>query len=102
MKKFYKNNEEFECINCKSYVPKHPSSSRDHCNNCLYGLHVDVFPGDRKNKCRGILKPIGIEQQNQKIKIVYDCLKCGQRVKNVKAPDDNIENIIKLSKSVYV
>lgn len=71
-------------------MPKHPSSSRDHCNKCLYGLHVDINPGDRANKCRGILKPISLEIANGKQKIVYKCQKCFKEVKCIKAPDDEI------------
>src|SRR5690606_28479056 len=95
-KHFTKNNSSFTCINCGAEVPPHPSSSRDHCNQCLYGLHVDINPGDRANKCRGLLKPIGLEIANRKEKILYRCDKCAKEVKCIVAPDDEREELIRL------
>jgi uncharacterized CHY-type Zn-finger protein len=94
---FSKNNESFICINCSKEVSKHPTSSRDHCNFCLYGLHVDIEPGDRANECRGILVPIGLKIANTKEQIAYRCQGCNQVVTCVTAPDDNREKIIELS-----
>ena len=53
--------EEFVCLNCGSKVSKLNYTARDHCNNCLYSIHVDINPGDRLNDCKGTLVPIGIE-----------------------------------------
>lgn len=99
--KFKKNNETFSCIHCGGTVPQHPTSSRDHCNNCLFGLHVDVNPGDRLNQCKGVLEPVGLKIANGKKQIVYTCQKCEKRVFCIVAPDDNKEEIIKLSSKVY-
>lgn len=94
---FIKNDNKFVCINCKKQVEKLKYTSRDHCNHCLYSIHVDVFPGDRANECKGILKPINVEVDSKKgKKIVYKCLKCGQTVTNVVAEDDNMEEIYKI------
>lgn len=101
MKKFIKNNQSFTCVNCKLEVPAHPSSSRDHCIHCLHGLHVDVNPGDRQNKCKGILKPIGIKNKNGKRQIVYKCKKCQNQVFCIAAEDDNFDEIIKISGLVW-
>lgn len=96
MKKFTKNNEEFTCINCHELVPKHPTSSRDHCIHCLYSLHIDINPGDRMSKCLGEMIPIGIENTNNRERIVYECNKCNKIHKNIVAPDDNRDLIINL------
>jgi DNA-directed RNA polymerase subunit RPC12/RpoP len=96
MKKFQKNNQTFVCINCKEQVPPHPTSSRDHCSYCLFGLHVDLNPGDRANNCKGVLEPIGVETLNQKERIVYRCKKCNELIKNITAPDDNRKMITDL------
>ena len=97
MKKFYMNDEEFICDNCHRKVEKLHYSSRDHCPYCLFSKHVDVTPGDRANKCRGVLEPIGIEKYKNTYKIIYKCLKCGQIHKNIAANDDNFDEIISLS-----
>lgn len=99
MKKFTKNNQRFICINCNKEVSLHPTSSRDHCNYCLYSLHVDIYPGDRLNECKGILKPIDVEVNADKTKLIYECQKCHLRVKNISAIDDNFDEIIKISVS---
>ena len=102
MKVFTKNNEEFTCINCLNKVSKHLSTSRDHCNKCLFGLHVDINPGDRANTCKGILIPKALDIRNRKTKIVYLCQRCQRDVKNIVSNDDNIDAIIELTKSKYI
>ncbi len=98
MKKFNMIDEEFVCLNCGNKVSKLNVTARDHCNNCLYSLHVDINPGDRKNPCKGLLEPIGIEKYRDTYKIIYKCTKCGMLHKNIMATDDNMDKIIELSK----
>ena len=90
--------EEFTCINCGNKVSKLNTTARDHCNNCLYSIHVDINPGDRLNPCKGLLEPIGIEKFKDTYKIIYKCKKCGITHKNIMAIDDNMDKIIELSK----
>lgn len=101
MKHFIKNNVSFICVRCGYNVHEHPTSSRDHCTECLYGLHVDINPGDRLNQCKGLLKPIGLRLSSKKQQVVYKCLKCGQKVFCLLAPDDNTEVVTKLSGEVW-
>ena len=98
MKRFNMIDEEFTCINCGTKVNKLNTTARDHCNNCLYSLHVDINPGDRLNPCKGLLEPIGIEKYRDTYKIIYKCKKCGELHKNIMANDDNMDKIIELSK----
>ena len=95
--KFVKNNEAFICIACGREVAAHPSSSRDHCNHCLTGQHVDVHPGDRMNECGGVLEPIGLQMRSGKTQIVFRCKKCRAQVLNVVAPDDDQALIAELA-----
>ena len=78
-------------------VKKLGYSSRDHCPYCLYSKHVDINPGDRQNKCQGILIPYQIEKYKNTYKIIYKCSKCNKIHKNVIAMDDDFNEIIKLS-----
>lgn len=90
--------EEFICENCGKKVSKLGYTCRDHCPYCLYAKHVDINPGDRLEKCQGMLEPIGIENNSKKgYVIVYKCKKCGQIRKNIVAKDDNMSLVIKLS-----
>ena len=98
---FIKNDNEFVCVHCNKKVEKLKYTSRDHCNHCLYSLHVDVMPGDRKNTCLGQLKPINIEKFKDTYKIIYRCEKCGKLHKNIMAKDDNMDLIISLSSNQY-
>ena len=100
MKKFNMIDEEFNCEHCGIMVPKLNYTARDHCNHCLYSKHVDIMPGDRKNNCLGLLKPIDIEKYRDTYKIIYECEKCHQKHKNIMADDDNLDLIIELSKKI--
>lgn len=101
-KVFSKNDNEFICINCKQKVDKLNYTSRDHCNNCLCSLHVDINPGDRANVCCGLLKPIDIDVSGKKgYVIVYKCERCGKIHRNKAASDDNIETIFSVMNGTY-
>jgi hypothetical protein len=98
MKKFNELDEGFICEHCNKKVEPLIYSSRDHCPYCLYSKHVDINPGDRENKCRGLLKPIEIEKFKDTYKIVYKCDKCKELHKNIIAKDDDMNKIIEISK----
>ena len=97
MKKFNMLDEEFICEKCNQKVNTLNYTARDHCPYCLYSKHLDINPGDRKNTCHGLMKPIGIEKYKNTYKIIYKCLKCNQNHKNIVAKDDNFNKIIELS-----
>lgn len=98
MKKFTMKDEEFFCENCKKKVEPLKITARDHCPYCLYSKHVDINPGDRANPCKGLLKPIGIENFKGTYKILYICEKCHQQHKNIMAIDDDMNKIIEISR----
>ena len=89
--------ENFKCENCQEEVIKLEYSARDHCPFCLYSKHLDINPGDRLNKCQGLMKPIGIEKFKNTYKIIYKCEKCGELHMNICANDDDFNKIIELS-----
>ena len=98
MKRFNELDEGFICKNCGKEVLPLRYTSRDHCPYCLYSLHVDINPGDRANTCLGLLKPIGIEKYKDTYKILYTCEKCHKPHKNIIAKDDDMDEIINISK----
>lgn len=94
---FVKNDEEFVCKNCNKQVSKLNYTSRDHCNHCLYSLHVDITPGDRENTCKGLLRPVSVLNSGKKrMQIEYVCTKCGMHVRNIVADDDNKDELFKV------
>jgi len=94
-KKFIKRTEDFVCEVCKTKVKG--TGYTDHCPSCLFSKHVDIFPGDRKIKCGGIMEPIGATKRKGKWQILYRCQKCGYKRFNKIAPEDNKEKIAELS-----
>lgn len=98
MKRFTMIDENFICEYCGHSVEPLKYTARDHCPICLYSKHVDILPGDRKNTCHGLLKPIGIEKFRDTYKIIYQCTLCRENHKNIMANDDNMDLIIELSK----
>ena len=96
--KFTRIDEEFICQNCGKLVKKLGYSCRNHCPYCLYSKHIDVYPGDRLEKCKGELEPVSLEIDSKKgYVIIHKCKKCGAIRKNKVAEDDNMQEIIKLS-----
>ena len=61
-------NESFSCQHCGADVTAHQTgSARNHCNICLYSLHVDdMSPGDRLATCHGLMAPVGIDHKKNK------------------------------------
>lgn len=96
MKRFNMIDEEFICEKCGKNVSKLKYTARDHCPYCLYSKHVDIMPGDRKNKCCGLLIPISIEKYKNTYKIIYKCEKCKNIHKNIIANDDDFDEILKI------
>lgn len=51
---------------------------RNHCPFCLYSLHVDERPGDRRSFCQGLMEPIALDYRSSKgYLIVHRCMRCG-------------------------
>jgi hypothetical protein len=88
-RKFTDRNESFHCRHCGFLVQPSAKSCRNHCPNCLYSVHLDVFPGDRDANCGGLMEPIAVEYNSKKgYQIVHNCLLCGKRTKNIAALED--------------
>ncbi len=100
-------NEGFVCAHCGASVePTAHDGPRNHCPFCLYSMHVDINPGDRANRCRGLLAPVGVETSGKKgFVIVYRCERCGEHArakatsKSTVQPD-NFEAIVALSQKM--
>ena len=101
MKRFNMMDEGFVCKHCKKKVEPLNYTARDHCPYCLYSKHVDINPGDHRNPCQGLLKPIGIEKFKDTYKIIYQCKKCQKYHKNIIAKDDDMNQIIEISKGAF-
>jgi hypothetical protein len=89
-----KRNESFICLHCgKKVSSAKMGKCRNHCNNCLYSLHIDIEPGDRKHFCKGLMKPIILEKRKKEWYILHECEKCGIKKWNKTTEDDKIKGL---------
>ena len=94
-----KNDNSFICVNCGKSVEKLEYTSRNHCPYCLHSLHVDIIPGDRANSCKGVLEPIGVENNSKKgYVIVFKCKKCHAITRNKSANDDDFDVMLEIAR----
>ncbi|MEI9966144.1 MAG: RNHCP domain-containing protein [Candidatus Moraniibacteriota bacterium] len=91
-KKFQKRIEDFVCEHCGASVSG--TGFTNHCPECLYSLHVDVYPGDRKAKCRGLMAPVRVESKGAQERLVHQCLVCGYQKVNKVEKEDSRETLL--------
>ncbi len=95
MKKFKKKLENFICEVCGQVVKG--NGFTNHCPKCLWSKHVDIWPGDRKNPCQGLMEPKEIFKKNGQWRIIHLCQKCQERKEITMAINDNWEKLIEIS-----
>lgn len=92
--------EPFVCDHCGRAVALAESGTqhRNHCPWCLWSLHVDLRPGDRRNGCKGQMEPIAVwVRPDGEWAIVHRCKRCsGVRVNRI-AGDDSAMALMSLA-----
>lgn len=94
-KRFQRRVEDFVCRNCGTRVSG--DGFTNHCPKCLFSLHVDMYPGDRKARCGGLMEPIHVEKEGERWKITHRCTVCGWVKKNKREKEDNFEALLALA-----
>ena len=82
----------FVCRRCKRVVPAeaYGTHHRNHCPGCLWSLHVDDSPGDRRSPCQASMEPIGVwVKRDGEWAIIHRCTACGALRTNRVAGDDS-------------
>ena len=72
--------EAFVCGQCGGAVAGTAPGTghRNHCPHCLWSLHVDIRPGDRRAGCKGLMEPIAITvRYDGEWAVVHRCRECG-------------------------
>ena len=92
--KFIKNKEDFVCEKCGTKVIG--NGYTNHCPECLWSKHVDVFPGDRAGKCGGLMEPVRVEVKNKEYIIIHKCQKCGLERPNKAVKEDNFQMLVQI------
>lgn len=95
-KKFQRTKEDFICEQCGTAVLG--TGYTNHCPKCLYSKHVDKNPGDRKEKCGGLMQPVSAIKRGEDYFILQQCQRCGFERKNKMAPEDDFEALLHLSR----
>ena len=100
VKKFQKRKENFICKNCKKSVKG--DGFTNHCPECFFSKHVDIFPGDRLESCEGMMEPVDIEiGKKGKYLIIHKCLKCGEVSKDkFREGVDNFDTFLKVVQKI--
>lgn len=58
---------------------------------------MDIFPGDRLEKCGGLMKPAEIQgSTGEGYKIKHICIICGYEKVNKLASEDNMDEVFKI------
>lgn len=91
--KFKRNIEDFACERCGHAVKG--TGYTNHCPNCMWSKHVDVFPGDRAEECGGMMEPVALASKKGGYAVTHRCQKCGEERTVKCAPDDRIEALLK-------
>ena len=82
----------FPCAHCGAFVPSGSpgTSQRNHCPHCLWSLHVDLKPGDRRALCRSPMEPIALwVSPGEELRLIHRCTGCGVLKPNRIAGDDS-------------
>ena len=95
IKQFTKTVEDFTCGHCGREVKG--DGYTNHCPECFWSRHVDVNPGDRKEKCGGLMKPTSIRKRGEEYFINQKCQKCGFGRNNRVGEQDNFDSAIAIS-----
>jgi len=95
---FKRKIEDFVCEKCGQEVKG--DGYTNHCQECLWSKHVDINPGDRAAGCGGMMKPISFAEKSGEYDITHECLKCGHKKINKMSPEDNFNEMLKISAEV--
>ena len=90
----------FRCQHCRREVAAGAAGTRhrNHCPQCLWSVHLDERPGDRRSACRGGMEPIAIwVRPDQEWALVHRCASCHVVRVNRIAGDDNEYALLSLA-----
>ncbi len=88
----FRSSPGFNCKHCKRAVGAESfgTRQRNHCPYCLWSLHLDESPGDRRSPCQSLMEPIGVwVKRDGEWAIIHRCGACGTLRANRVAGDDD-------------
>lgn len=84
--------ENFRCANCAHDVSG--NGYTNHCPECLWSMHVDVYPGDRAATCRAPMRPVRLLYERGEFMVLHECTNCGLKRRNRASGDDRLSALI--------
>jgi hypothetical protein len=97
-KKFQKKVEDFVCEKCGE--KNIGNGFTNHCRKCLWSKHVDVNPGDRAEKCSGMMMPVRIDLEKGKYLINHKCIKCGMDRRKMLEKSDDFDAAVEITRKL--
>ena len=82
----------FACRRCHRHIGEDApgTAHRNHCPFCLWSVHLDERPGDRRSPCNGGMEPIAVwVRPDEEWALVHRCGTCRVVRVNRVAGDDN-------------
>lgn len=95
-RKFQKKIEDFLCEHCGNFVKG--SGYTNHCPKCLWSKHVDINPGDRAEKCGGLMEPVAVEKGSEGYDIIHKCIVCGKKQRTKSNKSDDFDILVEIAK----
>lgn len=89
---FRRRKEDFTCEHCGVRVTG--DGYTNHCPQCLWSKHVDVYPGDRASSCGGLMEPAEVHPVRDGYLVTHRCVKCGAEKINRIGADELPEGMI--------
>ena len=59
---------------------------------------MDINPGDRAERCRGMMRPMEVKKDREWYFLIHRCEKCGQERKNRTDREDDFNKIVEVVK----
>lgn len=90
----------FTCLRCARAVSAATQGTRhrNHCPFCLWSVHVDGSPGDRRCGCHGAMAPVALwVRDDGEWALVHRCERCAVLKSNRVAGDDSPERLLELA-----
>lgn len=99
VKKFQRTKEDFTCEHCGTGVVG--DGYTNHCPECLYSKHVDIFPGDRLEDCGGMMPVTEIIRKGDGYILVHTCVRCGYTHRDhFRDKTDNTDVLVELARTL--
>ncbi len=105
-KRWQNINADFRCGNCKEMVfieAAMGTTQRNHCNICLWSMHLDTKPGNRASLCRSRMEPVALtfkhngldkfgSERHGDIMLVHLCKGCAEvNINRIASDDSSVE-----------